>query len=82
MYDLGHFHMHDGETLSFNVLPWLLQGYRQITPLPDGYQEYIAFWSMLIAVRSLARWRIKRPQSVVSDRGLTSIPRDIKALAG
>lgn len=82
MYDLGHFHMRDGETLTFNTLRWLLEGHRQVMTLPHDYQERITFWSALIAVRSLARCRIKRPEAVAAHRGLTSIPRDIEALTG
>lgn len=79
-YDLGHFSMHDGETLPALLLPWLLEGYQEIAPLPDGYRQRIAFASLLIAIRALARTRQKRPQALPTHQGLQSLPRDLKTL--
>ncbi|HEY7349581.1 MAG TPA: aminoglycoside phosphotransferase family protein [Ktedonobacterales bacterium] len=81
-YDLGHFSMHDGETLPILVLPWLLEGYQEIAPLPDGYRQHIAFASLLIAIRTLARAGQKRPQTLPTHHGLQAIPRDIRLLLG
>lgn len=54
-YDLGHFHFHDGETLSGPLLPRLLAGYRTVVALPDDVLHRIAFAALLIGQRSLAR---------------------------
>ncbi len=79
-YDVGHFAMHDGEHLSALLLPWLLEGYREVTPLPDGYRQRIAFASLLIGVRTLARAWQKRPGALASHHSLQSIPRDLAVL--
>jgi len=80
-YDLGHFNMHDGEALPALVLPWLLEGYQEVVPLPDGYRQRIAFASLLIAIRTLARAQQSRPQTLPTHHGLQSIPRDIRLLS-
>ena len=80
MYDLGHFSMHDGEHLPALALPWLLEGYQEVTPLPDGYRQGIAFADLLIAIRTLARAWAKRPETLSTHHGLQSIPRAIRYL--
>ena len=79
-YDLSHFRMHDGETVPARMLPWLLEGYRAVTPLPDDYERQISFASLLIAIRALARLLIKNPQSSYRDHCLASIRREIALL--
>jgi Ser/Thr protein kinase RdoA (MazF antagonist) len=79
-YDLGHFSMHDGEHLPALVLPWLLEGYQEVTPLPDGYRQRIAFADLLIAIRTLARAWAKRPETLRTHHGLQTIPRTIQHL--
>jgi hypothetical protein len=37
------------------MLPWLLEGYATITPLPDDHPQRIAFASLLIGIRTAAR---------------------------
>lgn len=54
-YDLGHFSFHDGETLPSTVLPSLLEGYQEITPLSSDAERRIATASLLIGVGFLAR---------------------------
>ncbi len=51
LYDLGHFYLHDGETL----LLALLEGYRDMFPIPPDYERRIALAGLLIGVRALAR---------------------------
>jgi fructosamine-3-kinase len=63
------------------VLPWLLEGYQEVAPLPDGYRQRIAFASLLIAVRTLARAHQKRPPTLPTHYGLQAIPRDIHLLS-
>ena len=79
-YDVGHFNLHDGEHLPILLLPWLLEGYREVTPLPDGYRQRIAFASLLIGIRTLARAWQKRPEALATHPSLQSIPRDLAVL--
>lgn len=60
-YDLGHFCMHDGETLPNLVLPYLLEGYKEVVALPQDYELRISFSSLLIAIRGLAHITKKDP---------------------
>jgi aminoglycoside phosphotransferase (APT) family kinase protein len=80
-YDLGHFAMHDAETLPIPVLHRLLAGYDSVTPLPADARQRIAFASLLIAVRALARCLERRPGQAVRHRARISIPRDLALLA-
>ncbi len=59
-YDLGHFQVHDGETLPARVLPYLLAGYKEVVQLPPDYEQRIHFSSLLIATRALTRSMKKR----------------------
>jgi len=58
-YDLGHFRMHDGETLPLSLLPYLLEGYGRVAPLPVDGMERIRLACLLIATKTLAR-RIRK----------------------
>ncbi len=60
-YDLGHFHMRDGELLPFQLLPALVSGYREMVSLPLAYEQHIRFTGLLINVRTLARSLQKHP---------------------
>jgi aminoglycoside phosphotransferase (APT) family kinase protein len=77
-YDLGHFRMHDGEILPTRLLPWLLDGYRDVTPLID--ERRIAFTSLLIAVRALARLLARDARGVDREWSLTAIRREVAFL--
>jgi aminoglycoside phosphotransferase (APT) family kinase protein len=79
-YDLGHFRMHDGETLPIPVLDWLLEGYDSITPLPSDRLKRIAFASLLIAVRAWARTLERGPEQAARHLGRISIARDLALL--
>ncbi len=79
-YDLGHFQMHDGETLPARVLPYLLEGYREVVQLPQDYEQRIYFSSLLIAIRTLARSMKKRSIDFRRHTGFRSIKHDIKVL--
>ena len=76
-YDLGHFHAHDGETIPRRALPWLLDGYRTVTPLPDGAMERIRFTGLLIALRGIARLLRKRPDSRAIRHGFATVLDDV-----
>ncbi len=75
-YDLGHFRMHDGETLPTLALPWLLEGYAAVRPLPVDHDRRISFASLLIAIRALAH-RLGRYRY---QQALVAIRRDIALL--
>jgi fructosamine-3-kinase len=81
-YDPGHFRLHDGETLPDRMLSSLLEGYRQVTPLPSDYEQRIAFSSLLIGVRWLARMIEKFPERSFQDhQAVRSIRRDLAVLS-
>jgi aminoglycoside phosphotransferase (APT) family kinase protein len=60
LYDLGHFLLHDAETLSYPVFPHLLAAYRDAIVLPADHEQRVCFVCMLIAIRALARQIGKR----------------------
>lgn len=80
LYDLGHFCLHDGETLPVTLLPDLLAGYREVAPLPLDADRRIRRLALLIGVRALARslgrppgryrrWLTGRVRDLLRDRG-------------
>ena len=79
-YDLGHFQVHDGETLPDRVLPYLLEGYREVVQLPEDFERRIYFSSLLIAIRTLARSMKKRTIDFRKHSGFASIKNDIEVL--
>ncbi len=79
-YDLGHFRMHDGETLPTPALPWLLEGYAAVRPLPADHARRISFASLLIAIRALAHRLGKRPGGFLYRQALVAIERDAATL--
>lgn len=54
-YDLGHFHLHDGETLAGFVLPDLLVGYHEVQPSPEDLLARIDLEAVAIGLAALAR---------------------------
>jgi aminoglycoside phosphotransferase (APT) family kinase protein len=55
-FDLGHFLLHDGETRPARLFGSFLKGYRQLSPLADGYWEAIRTSAILLGLRQLCRW--------------------------
>ncbi|HVC83345.1 MAG TPA: aminoglycoside phosphotransferase family protein [Chloroflexota bacterium] len=55
LYDLGHFNLHDGETVSGRLLPALLDGYREAARLPADCDQRIRFTSLMIGIEALVR---------------------------
>jgi len=55
-FDLGHFDLHDGETLPTLLLPALLSGYQQVHPLPADHLQSIRRSAVLLGLRQLCRW--------------------------
>ena len=78
-YDLGHFQLHDGETLPNMVLPYLLEGYQDVMSLPSNYEQRISFTSLLIALRMLAYTTRKYPERNLGN-GVASVQRVIRGL--
>lgn len=56
LYDLGHFHLHDGETFPMLLLQHLLEGYREVVDLPPDYPDQIRRSAILLGLRQLSRW--------------------------
>lgn len=63
LFDLGHFHLHDQETLPTALLPALLDGYQRVQPLPADHQQSIRRSAILLGLRQLCRWisLLRRP---------------------
>ena len=79
-YDLGHFRIHDGETLPNLVLPYLIEGYKEVVALPPDYELRISFSSLLIAIRKLAYVTQKYPSRPLFKHDLQAMMRDIQML--
>ncbi|GCE29008.1 hypothetical protein KDA_44920 [Dictyobacter alpinus] len=81
-YDLGHFHMRDGEALPYTVLAGLLAGYQEHMPLPPDYEQRLRFNSLLINVRALARSLQKGPANRYTQHQLKILREDLAFLSG
>jgi aminoglycoside phosphotransferase (APT) family kinase protein len=79
-YDLGHFHMRDGEWISYSLLPVLVGGYSEVTSLPSNYEQAIRFASILINVRALVRSLQKRPPNRFTQHQVKALREDIAIL--
>ena len=55
-FDLGHFLLHDGETRPARLFSSFLDGYRQVSPLPDGHLAAIRTSAILLGLRQLSLW--------------------------
>jgi aminoglycoside phosphotransferase (APT) family kinase protein len=78
-YDLGHFQLHDGETLPNTALPYLLEGYQDVVLLPLDYEQRVSFANLLIALRTLAYVMRKYPDRTLN-HGVASVQRAIQML--
>lgn len=79
-YDLGHFHLRDGELLPFRLEAALVRSYGEIMPLLSDYEQRIRFTSLLINVRALARSLQKRPPDRHTQHKLEVLRKDIAFL--
>jgi aminoglycoside phosphotransferase (APT) family kinase protein len=79
-YDLGHFHLRDGEQFPFRLEAALVHGYGEITPLPPDYKHRIRFTSLLINIRALTRSLQKRPPDRYTQHQLRVLHEDIAFL--
>lgn len=80
-YDLAHFALRDGERFAVPLLPWLLDGYREVMPLPTDATERITFAALLIGVRLLARSVERRGVDQLDKSALRAIRSGLAALA-
>lgn len=55
-FDLGHFLLHDGETRPTPLFGSFLDGYLQVTPLPDDHLRAIRGSAILLGLRQLSLW--------------------------
>jgi len=55
-FDLGHFLLHDGETLPWRLFDSLLAGYGEVVPLEADYQDQVRRSAILLGLRQLCRW--------------------------
>ena len=79
-YDLGHFHLRDGERLPFRLEAPLVRGYGEIMTLPPDYEQRIRFTSSLINVRALARSLQRRPPDRYTQHQLEVLREDLAFL--
>jgi Ser/Thr protein kinase RdoA (MazF antagonist) len=79
-YDLGHVALHDGEIIPVPMLPLVLAGYDEVSPLPLDSEQRIPFWSLLIGVRALAR-SVSRPQALYETHLVKAVRASLATLA-
>src|SRR5205823_3668500 len=79
-YDLGYFHMRDGELFPFHLLPALISGYREWVSLPSDYERHIRFTGLLINVHALVHSLQKRPPNHFTHHQLDVLQEDLAAL--
>jgi aminoglycoside phosphotransferase len=80
-YDLGHFHFHDGELLTIRALPYMVEGYQEITPLPSAADRRIALASLLIGVHFFARTHTRLPKRNYR-HAVAAIAREVAVFTG
>jgi aminoglycoside phosphotransferase (APT) family kinase protein len=56
LFDLGHFLLHDRETLPVTLLPAVLRGYQRVRPLPADHPDSLRRSAVLSGLRQLCRW--------------------------
>jgi aminoglycoside phosphotransferase (APT) family kinase protein len=79
-YDLGHFHLRNGEQLPLLFEAALVRGYGAIAQLPPDYEQRIRFTSLLINVRALALSLQKRPANRTTEHQLEVLREDLDFL--
>lgn len=83
LYDLAHFCLHDGETLPARLLPGLLAGYGDVTPLPADVAARLRVLAPRIALRALGarggrpfdgygRWLLGRARELLAEAGASA----------
>ncbi|HMA38313.1 MAG TPA: aminoglycoside phosphotransferase family protein [Chloroflexia bacterium] len=72
-YDLGHFQLENSAQL-----PYLLEGYAEVRPLPPDYAHRMGLYSLLIAIRRLGRRVEKAPSGGPPEPDLALIRRVLR----
>ncbi len=80
-YDLGHFHLRDGEYLPMSLMRPLVRGYSEAQALPRACGRRICFASLLINVRALSRSLRKRPPDRFTLHQFEALRADLAMLA-
>jgi aminoglycoside phosphotransferase (APT) family kinase protein len=75
LYDLGHFSIENGP-----MLPFVLEGYRQVADLPVDYERRILMGSLFVATGRLARGLLKRPERPAFAPDVAAVERAVAAL--
>jgi aminoglycoside phosphotransferase (APT) family kinase protein len=78
--DLAYFHMRDGARVPERLLPALLRGYAEITPLPANVEQRIRFASILRNVATLPDALTHRPDERLTRHQLERLREDLAAL--
>jgi aminoglycoside phosphotransferase (APT) family kinase protein len=81
LFDLGHFHLHDGETIPVPLLPALLDGYQRVHRLPADHEPAIHASAILLGLRQLCRWLRPPRRFPVTHPAVTRRARRISHLA-
>lgn len=76
LYDLGHFRMENGP-----MLPYLLEGYREVAQLPADFEGRIHLGSLFIAIGRLASGLLKRPEQPPYAPYVDAVERAVSALS-
>jgi len=56
LFDLGHFLLHDQESMPLPLFDDLLAGYAEVVALSAGHEELVRGSAILLGLRQLARW--------------------------
>ncbi len=75
LYDLGHFSIENGR-----MLPYVLEGYREVAQLPPDFERRIHLANLFVAVGRLAGGLLKRPERPPYVPYVTAVERAVRAL--
>jgi aminoglycoside phosphotransferase len=80
-YDLGHFHLRDGERVAIRLDRQLIAAWLGTTTIPIDVFERIRFSSTLTNVRTLTNSLQKRPPNFATHHQVLRLREDLKALS-
>ena len=80
LFDLGHFLLHARNPWPAALLPALLRGYQQVTPLEPGYEEAMLRSGILLGLRQLCRWLSPARGFPLDDPAVTRRVRRVREL--
>ncbi|HZB94776.1 MAG TPA: phosphotransferase [Herpetosiphonaceae bacterium] len=76
LYDLGHFSMDNGP-----MLPYVLEGYREVAQLPADFEQRIHLASLFVAIGRLAGGLLKHPPRPAFAPYVDAVERAVSALS-